>query len=57
MPEEPPNLKMTETSTQYTGQKYKTIYVNEIPLDLSLKSTERQHSKKRLFANSSIGAC
>ena len=57
MPEEPPNLEMTETNTQYTGQKNKSIYVNEKPLDLLLKSTERHQSKKRLFANSSIGAC
>ena len=35
IPEEPPHLKMTETNTQtqYEGQKYKSIYFNEKPLD------------------------
>ena len=44
MPEAPPHLKMTETNTQtqYTEQKYKSVYVNEKPLDLSLNATERQ---------------
>ena len=49
-------FKLTETNTQiqYTEHKYKSIYVNEKPLALTLKTTEGQRSKND-FANSSKG--
>ena len=48
-------LTETNTQTQYTEHKYKSIYVNEKPLALTLKATEGQRSKND-FANSCIGA-